>query len=160
MSLWLSARTLPATVQCKGPDVSVSSVHSQRFEVFYDGDCPLCLREINMLRRWDRWRVIRFTDIAAADFSAADLGTTQDALMAEIHGRLPDGQWVTGVEVFRQLYAAVGLGPLVWLTRLPVITQVLNAGYRLFARNRLRLTGRCTKDSCPVPAKPARDIAS
>ena len=31
-------------------------------EVFYDGDCPLCIREINMLKRWDRKGGIQFTE--------------------------------------------------------------------------------------------------
>ena len=30
-------------------------------EVFYDGDCPLCTREIRLLRRLDRRGRIRFT---------------------------------------------------------------------------------------------------
>ena len=68
--------------------------------------------------------------------------------MAQIHGRLPDGSWIRGVEVFRRLYAAVGFGPLVSLTRLPVISQLLDWGYSIFARNRFRLTGRCTKQTC------------
>ena len=33
-------------------------------EVFYDGACPLCLREIFMLRRREHRGRIRFTDIA------------------------------------------------------------------------------------------------
>jgi predicted DCC family thiol-disulfide oxidoreductase YuxK len=40
-------------------------------EVFYDGACPLCLREINLLRRRDRKHAIRFTDIAAVGFDAS-----------------------------------------------------------------------------------------
>jgi predicted DCC family thiol-disulfide oxidoreductase YuxK len=63
---------------------------------------------------------------------------------------LPDGTWITGVEVFRRLYSAAGFGPLVMLTRLPVISQIMDIGYRLFAKNRLRLTGRCTGQSCSV----------
>ena len=69
--------------------------------------------------------------------------------MAEMHGRLPDGTWVTGVEVFRRLYSAVGFGPAVWFTRLPMITQLLDVGYRVFAKKRLRLTGRCGK-TCSI----------
>jgi predicted DCC family thiol-disulfide oxidoreductase YuxK len=126
----------------------------QRFEVFYDGACPLCMREIRFLRRLDRKGRIRFTDIAAADFRASDYGTTLEALMSEIHGRLPDGSWVRGVEVFRRLYSAVGLGPLVWVSRLPIVAGILDRGYRLFARNRLRWTGRCSdsEGSCGVKA--------
>jgi predicted DCC family thiol-disulfide oxidoreductase YuxK len=112
-------------------------------EVFFDGDCPLCRREITFLRKIDRRRRIRFTDIAAADFSARALGVGHEALMAEIHGRLPDGSWVRGVEVFRRLYAAIGWLPLVAVSRWPGVRQALAMGYRVFARNRLRWTGRC-----------------
>ena len=102
---------------------------SYSVEVFYDGECPLCLREIKLLRFFDRKNRIQFTDIAAPDFNAAVYEKTPAQFMDEIHGRLPDGQWIIGVEVFRQLYAAVGLGLLVWPTRLP---------------------GRCTKEACEV----------
>lgn len=117
-------------------------------EVFYDGGCPLCLREITMLRRWDCQSKIRFTDIDAADFQPAGVGKSYEELMAQMHGRLSDGTWVQGVEVFRQLYAAVGFVRLTALSRLPLISQVLKLGYSVFARNRLRLTGRCTQQSC------------
>jgi predicted DCC family thiol-disulfide oxidoreductase YuxK len=115
-------------------------------EVFYDGACPLCSREIGFLRRCDTAQRIRFTDIAARDFRASDYGKTQEALMAEIHGRLPNGDWVVGVEVFRRLYAAIGLGPLVWLTKLPVLSAILDKAYAVFARNRIRWTRQCSDD--------------
>ncbi len=121
---------------------------SWQIEVFYDGDCPLCLREIKLLRWMDRRQRIRFTDIAAADFVAADYGKSLAEFMDQIQGRLPSGQWLVGVEVFRRLYAAIGLGPLVWITRLPLLSQLCDIGYRVFAKNRLRLTGRCVKGKC------------
>ena len=119
-------------------------------EMFYDGDCPLCMRETRLLQRLDKRGRLRFTNIAASDFTAESFGKTQDELMAEMHGRLPDGSWVTGVEVFRRLYAAVGFRPIVWLTRLPLISHALDLGYVVFAKYRLRLTGRCT-DDCKLP---------
>lgn len=121
------------------------------FEVFFDGDCPLCLREINMIRALDRHGRLRFTDIAAPDFDPTSTGLTQAELMASIRGRMPSGELVEGVEVFRQLYGAVGLAPLMPLTRLPGIRHALDASYRVFARNRLRLTGRCTDETCALP---------
>ncbi|WP_436717377.1 DUF393 domain-containing protein [Roseiconus lacunae] len=119
-------------------------------EVFYDGECPLCLREIKLLRRLDRKHRIRFTDIADPSFSPASYGMTMNDFMDEIQGRLPSGEWITGVEVFRRLYAAVGLKPIVSLTRLPGISHGLEFGYRVFAKNRLRLTGRCDDGTCRV----------
>lgn len=121
--------------------------------VYFDGDCPLCRREIDLLRRLDRRERIEFVDIAAPGFDPVPLGRTREELMASIHGRLPDGTWIEGVEVFRRLYAAVGLGPLVALTRLPGVSHGLDAAYRLFARNRLRLTGRRCDEACALPPR-------
>lgn len=125
-------------------------------EVFYDGACPLCAREIRMLRRLDRRQRIRFVDIAADGFDANSVGLTWATLMDRIYGRLPDGTVVEGVEVFRRLYAAVGFGPVVALTRLPGIALLLDLAYHAFAKNRLRLTGRCSVGACEVDGQARR----
>jgi predicted DCC family thiol-disulfide oxidoreductase YuxK len=121
-------------------------------EVYYDGACPMCAREIRLLRRLDRRQRIRFVDIAAAEFDANTVGVSQQALMERIHGRLPDGTLLVGVEVFRRLYASVGFGWIVSLTRLPGVAGLLDAGYGWFARRRLRLAGRCAEGSCAAGA--------
>lgn len=127
----------------------INSIESAyEVEVFYDGACPLCLREIKLLRGWDRHRKIQFTDIDSSSFEAEAVGKSYEELMAQMHGRLPDGTWLQGVEVFRRLYAAVGFVRLAALSRLPLISQLLDLGYMVFARNRLRLTGRCTAQTC------------
>jgi predicted DCC family thiol-disulfide oxidoreductase YuxK len=123
-------------------------------EVFFDGQCPLCKREIDALRILDRKKRIRFTDIAAPDFDAASVGITWDELMDRIHARLPDGTIIEGVEVFRRLYAAVGLGRIVSLTRKEPIARLLDAAYVRFAKNRLKWTGRCNEHGCAVPHAP------
>jgi len=125
-------------------------------EVFFDGECPLCVREIRMLRRLDRRARIRFTDIAAPGFEADDVGVRWNTLMDRIHGRLPDGSLIEGVEVFRRLYAAVGLGPLVAVTRVAGVRQLLDGLYAVFAERRLRLTGRCVDGACAVEPPPSR----
>jgi predicted DCC family thiol-disulfide oxidoreductase YuxK len=125
------------------------SLKSADIEVFYDGDCPLCLREIGVLRRMDRQGRIQFTNIAAPDFDESRSPVDWDTLMGRLHARLSDGQLISGVEVLRRLYAAVGLGPIVWLTRLPGISHLMEFGYDVFSRNRLRLTGRCDSTCRP-----------
>ncbi len=125
-------------------------------EVYYDGECPLCMREIRMLRRRDQRQRIRFTDISAEGFDAGVVGLSWETLMNRIHGRLPDGTLIEGVEVFRRLYAAVGFSRLVALTRVPGIAQLLNLAYKLFAKNRLRLTGRCANGACELHPRGVR----
>jgi predicted DCC family thiol-disulfide oxidoreductase YuxK len=141
---------MPGWVPPEKPRVTDITPDRYDIEVFFDGACPLCMREMNLLRRWDRHAKIRFTDISDPRFEPSILGKTYGDLMARIYGRLPDGTLVQGVEVFRRLYAAVGLGPLVALSRLPLISRMFDWGYAIFARHRLRLTGRCTAQSCAI----------
>jgi predicted DCC family thiol-disulfide oxidoreductase YuxK len=124
-------------------------------EAFFDGECPLCTKGIELVRKLDRRSRVRFVDIAAPTFDASSVGRTHDELMARIHARLPDGKLVEGVDVFRLMYAAVGFGPVVALTRIPGVTQLLDAGYTWFAKNRLRLTGRSATDACTPRESPA-----
>jgi len=117
-------------------------MHPRVFEVFYDGDCPLCRREIELLQRLDRKsQVLSFTNIATEEKLSIEKSHAE--LMGRIHGRdLKTGEIVEGVEVFRRLYAAVGFSPIVALTRFAPISWLLDRGYEWFAKNRLRLTGR------------------
>ena len=124
---------------------------TKKFEVFFDGACHLCTKEINFLRFLDRRDRIIFTDIAASDFDAVKhTGLTYGALMGAIHGRVEDAPLVEGVEVFRQLYGRVGLKSIIWLSRVPGVSHILDAGYVLFAENRLKWTGRCDDGLCDI----------
>ncbi len=121
-------------------------------KILIDGECPLCRREADLLRRLDDDRgYIAMEDITARDFDPTHYGRNLDELMGQIHGVLPDGRIVTGVEVFRRAYAAVGYGWLLAPTTWPVLRPLADAFYRVFARYRLRLPGRragCESDRC------------
>jgi len=125
------------------------------FKVLIDGECPLCRREMSFLSRLDRRRNRLVTeDITAAGFDPKQYGATTEELMGQIHGVLPDGSLVKGMEVFRRAYDAVGLGWLLAPTNWPVLRSISDAGYAWFARNRLRLTGRtgsCASGRCRLP---------
>ena len=122
---------------------------SDSFEVFFDGGCPLCAKEIDFIRWLDKKNCLIFTDIDANDFNPIqETGRDFATLMASIHGRLSDGTIIHGVEVFRQLYGRTAFKWAIPLTRLPGITQILDLLYDFFARYRLRVTGRCTPELC------------
>ncbi len=127
-------------------------------KILYDGDCPLCKREMAWLMRRDTKRRVAFEDIASSGFDPARYGRTQMDVMDRIHGQLPDGTVIEGVEVFRRVYRAVGLGWMLAWTRLPVARQLTDTTYRLFAKNRLRLTRRShslPRDSTVAVARPS-----
>ena len=116
-----------------------------QIRIFFDGECPLCTREIRLLRRLDRGRGrLRFEDISRPDFEAGADGLDVSALMDRIHGVLPDGTVVEGMEVFRRAYDAVGLGWLLRPTSWPGLRHLADLAYATFARNRLRWTGRAS----------------
>lgn len=127
-------------------------VSPAQIRILFDGECPLCRREVSMLQRIDRGRGrVGFEDIAGADFDASRYGLETRAVHERIHGVLADGGVVEGVEVFRRAYAAIGLGWLVAPTRWPILRGLADAAYRFFARNRLAITGRrleCEDGTC------------
>ncbi|CAK0744985.1 hypothetical protein CVIRNUC_001588 [Coccomyxa viridis] len=113
-------------------------------KMLYDGGCPLCMREVNMLKRRDAGvNKIAFVDIDTPEYTPAqNAGISYEQGMANIHGILPDGRVVTNVEVFRRLYEAVGLGWVYAITKNPVIGRVAEWVYGIWAKFRLPITGR------------------
>ena len=110
--------------------------------VFYDGDCPLCAREIALFKRLNRNGMLSFVDFASASYDPQATGLDPSDLGRVIHARWADRTTITGVEVFRAMWEAVGLRWLACIARLRMIDWVLVRGYAWFARNRLWLTGR------------------
>ena len=103
------------------------------------------------MKRLDRRRQLEFCDFSAQEYDAASSGFATADLGAVIHARWADGSIITGVEVFRAMWEAVGLGFLARLSRLSLVEPLVLKAYAWFAHNRLRLTGRshaCTEDSC------------
>jgi predicted DCC family thiol-disulfide oxidoreductase YuxK len=137
--------------------VGLGTRGSGSIQVFFDGDCPLCKREIAFLSRRDTQGRIIATDIAEPSFDASQHGRSHTEFMATIQGRLADGRWITGVEVFRQLYSAVGFKRLVRISRVRPIAWVLNHAYAVFAKHRLRLTGRCETGACAIPSSAVKE---
>ncbi|WP_414621756.1 thiol-disulfide oxidoreductase DCC family protein [Calothrix sp. CCY 0018] len=113
-------------------------------KLLYDGECPLCLREVNFLQKRDAGRgKVAFVDIAADDYNPEEnAGIDFETAMGRIHGILPDGTVIKNVEVFRRVYEALGMGWVYAITKLPILGAIANFIYGIWADLRLRLTGR------------------
>lgn len=104
--------------------------------VWFDGDCPLCVREISLIRRLDRRGAITFVDLARGEGCPLD----RDAMLRRFHAQEPGQPIVSGAEAFAVMWRATpALRPLGLLARQPAILWLLERLYRVFLTVRPRL---------------------
>jgi predicted DCC family thiol-disulfide oxidoreductase YuxK len=104
--------------------------------VWYDGNCPLCVREIALMRRLDRCGAIYFVNAADA---AAVCPMDRSILLARLHA-LENDVILSGAAAFAAMWRAIPmLRPLGLLARNPLVLNALEQFYRLFLRIRPRL---------------------
>lgn len=120
----------------------------KEFTLLYDGDCPICQKEVAWLRQRNKQGRLGFQDIHADNFEPSYVNKTIAQLMAEIHGLDADGTVIKGMPVFRATYTAVGLGWLMAPTGWPLLSPVFDALYAWFARHRLSLGRLFGPTSC------------
>ncbi|MDJ0637082.1 MAG: DUF393 domain-containing protein [Xenococcaceae cyanobacterium MO_188.B29] len=121
-----------------------SESQTWKIKLLYDGECPLCLREVNFLLKRDAGRgIVNFVDIADLNYQPEENGGVDFATaMGRIHGVLPDGTVIKNVEVFRRVYEELGMGWIYAVTKLPLIGSIADWLYGIWADWRLALTGR------------------
>lgn len=130
--------------------------------LYYDGDCPLCAREIQLLRKRASSERLSLVDISLSDFQVESTGHSKEALQNRLHAHFAGGQWVTGLDATLWSWRAAGMerwaAPLTW----PALRPLLELAYRLFCRLRPHLnwiphpdaSKRCTDEQCEI--KPPR----
>ncbi|KAK2388716.1 putative thiol-disulfide oxidoreductase DCC [Trifolium repens] len=128
----------------KKQDEEEQSPKDWKIKMLYDGDCPLCMREVNMLRERNKsYGTIKFVDIGSDDYSPQEnQGLDYQTAMGRIHAILSDGTVVTDVEAFRRLYEEVGLGWVYAVTKYEPIAKIADSVYAVWAKYRLQVTGR------------------
>ena len=104
---------------------------------WFDGDCPLCQREIALMRRLDRRRAIQFTDVSRD--GVTDCPIDRATLLARFHAR-EDGRVLSGAAAFAAMWRAIPvLRPLGLVARNRLVLAVLERTYAVFLRARPRL---------------------
>jgi len=144
--------------------------------IYFDGSCPLCTREVQLLTRYDAQQQLRLVDCSPPTFAPVD-GYQRDAMMALIHARDAAGQWLIGAPVFAAAYHASGFAAIanlwgssrlqpvwrvvypwiarnrMWLSRLgaiDVLTWVLHRLHERAARRALAQSQVCADDRCDI----------
>ncbi|MEM9383679.1 MAG: DUF393 domain-containing protein [Pseudomonadota bacterium] len=102
--------------------------------VWFDSDCPLCVREIALIRRLDKRGRIAFVDVRN---EADSCPLNPDTLLARFHAQEYDGDLVSGAAAFAAMWRAIPLlRPLGVLARVTPVLWLLERLYRAFLRVR------------------------
>jgi predicted DCC family thiol-disulfide oxidoreductase YuxK len=122
---------------------------STQLVLFFDGGCPLCVKEMRHLKAKDKQEKLRFVNIWAADF--AERYPQVDVAEANriLHGQKADGEMIYGLDVTHAAWSAVGRGWMTAMLRWPLIRWFADKGYLYFARNRNGISKLITgKERC------------
>ncbi len=104
--------------------------------VWFDSACPLCSREIRMMRALDWRHAVHFVDIHS-DNAACPINPAQ--LLARFHAQNQAGHLVSGAEAFALMWRQIPLfWPLGQIARVPLVLKLLERAYLRFLvwRNR------------------------
>ena len=116
--------------------MATATVQDPRLTVWFDGACPLCLREIALMRRLDRRGAIQFIDVAGEE---AVCPIDRAELLARFHAR-ENGRLLSGAAAFAAMWRAIPLlRPFGLAARAPWALKILEALYVRFLRVRPRL---------------------
>ncbi len=109
----------------------MSGPESTSVTVWYDGGCPLCAREIALMKKLDRNDNIRIVDV---EKDGATCPINRDLLLQRFHAREgEDGPLLDGAAAFAAMWRAVpGFRLLGLLARNRLVLWVLERLYRVF----------------------------
>ena len=108
--------------------------------LYFDGKCPFCAQEMTRLGDWDRAGRLDFVDIMQPGFDPGHLNATMDDLDRQLYSQAPEGKVLIGVDSMLAAYTLVGRGFMLWPLRVPLLRNMLSYLYRLFARNRYKMS--------------------
>ena len=111
-----------------------------RIKMLFDSQCPICTGEVSMLRKRNQRGLIAFEDIADPGFDPEQYGLTMPQVIGSMHAVRRDGSVLHGVDVFAEVYDAIGLRWVAWLIRWPLTRPAIKLGYRLFSKIRPSLS--------------------
>ncbi len=118
-------------------------MNTPKLTIFYDGGCPLCIREVEFLQSRNQKGFLGFIDIDSSDIPL-DLkyGITYKQAMERIHALKSDGSVIKDIKVFQEAYSLIGLGWIYAPTKLPILDKFIEFIYGLWAKYRLKITLR------------------
>ena len=113
-----------------------------RFSLYYDGECNLCVKTVSVLSGLDLRKRVRWIAYQTLREPPAGLGWLDLERSVYLEG--DDGCLHEGFYAFRALTTLLPpllpIAPALWL---PGVARLGSAVYRLIARNRSKILGGC-----------------
>lgn len=101
----------------------------EKLTIWFDGGCPLCRREIALMRRLDKREAINFIDVSNGETACP---IDRDALLARFHAR-ENGVMLSGAAAFAAMWRAIPLlRPIGLAARNEPVLAMLEWLYRRF----------------------------
>lgn len=122
---------------------------SSRPTLLFDGTCRFCTAQAKRLERMGRGRVDVISAYAPGVRERFPM-VPQEGVMGEIKLVDTDGRLLGGAAAIARTLEHGGgpLGTLARLYRVWPVRPIADAGYRLIARNRYRIAGKCEDGTC------------
>lgn len=111
--------------------------------VLYDGACGVCSRWVTSWGPTLRRRGLAIAPLQSP-WVQERTGLPPSDLLSNIRLLQPDGQLLTGPEVYRYLLRRIWWTyPVYLLSKVPGLNYLFDWGYRTFARHRTRISATC-----------------
>lgn len=126
--------------------------------IFYDRECPLCIRTKLVLKHFDWFDALEFNSIQEYGDQTEELKEIEEAkLLSDIYAITSDGKLIKGVKTYAYAFRRMPLFfPVGLLLAIPGISNFASLIYHKVAVS--RSSGRCTEDSCSLSTKSTSDI--
>lgn len=109
------------------------------YTVVYDGQCRVCTRLVDMLRRWDRKGIIEVIPSQNTSVYSRFPWIPPEAYVEAMQMIGPGGQTWQGAQAIEQLLRVLPRGKLLgWVFHIPFVGGLIDRFYRWFAKNRYR----------------------
>ncbi|HSG63197.1 MAG TPA: DUF393 domain-containing protein [Pseudomonadales bacterium] len=107
--------------------------------LYYDGHCPLCAKEISLLRKIHRG-TLAFVDVhTLSDYTEE----TRQKMLKMLHLRDQDGRWYIGADATVEAWSHTPYGLLFKPLRWPLIGSVVDLVYQVWAKRRYHKLYEC-----------------
>jgi predicted DCC family thiol-disulfide oxidoreductase YuxK len=108
-------------------------------EVFYDANCPFCVKRAEWIRKNDVDKDILLSDVNRDLFMLELFGVRSEDALQDVHAVYRNGEVIKGPQVVRAVLNILGYRRLLRLINFPGVRLIFNLLYDIVSKNRHRI---------------------